>query len=83
LLDAHGALHDVWVEEELREQGIATRLMEAMIARLEGMGAARIVLSTAWQNARAHDLFAKLGFRPTMIEMTRERGGRPEGSEPR
>lgn len=77
LRDACGVIHDLWVEEEMRGRGIAKKLLQAMIDRLEAQGAPRVVLSTAWQNTRAHDLFVKLGFRPTMIEMTRERGDLP------
>jgi RimJ/RimL family protein N-acetyltransferase len=32
----------------------------------------RVMLWTASQNATAQRLFARAGFRPTMIEMTRE-----------
>ena len=36
-----------------------------------GMNTCRmVVLSTMTQNAHAQQLFAKLGFRPTMVEMT-------------
>jgi hypothetical protein len=34
-----------------------------------------VVLWTAHANTPAHRLFATLGFRPTMIEMTKELGG--------
>jgi RimJ/RimL family protein N-acetyltransferase len=46
--------------------------MEAAMAWLREHGAPRVVLGTAEQNAGAQRLFAKLGFRRTMIEMTRE-----------
>lgn len=72
LLDAHGAVHDVWVEEAVRRHGVASRLVEAMVAALVAKGAARVVLHTAAGNAGAQALFARLGFRRTMIEMTRE-----------
>jgi ribosomal protein S18 acetylase RimI-like enzyme len=72
LLDACGALHDVWVEETERRRGVARRLVEATLAALTAKGAPRIVLHTAAGNAAAQALFASLGFRRTMIEMTRE-----------
>jgi RimJ/RimL family protein N-acetyltransferase len=34
-----------------------------------------VVLSTAVRNEAAQRLFARAGFRPTMIEMTRELDG--------
>jgi RimJ/RimL family protein N-acetyltransferase len=43
-----------------------------MLARLEALGAPRVVLLTAWQNDGAQALFEKAGFRRTMVEMTRE-----------
>jgi ribosomal protein S18 acetylase RimI-like enzyme len=39
------------------------------------MGAPRVLLHTAVQNEQAQALFSKLGFRSTMLEMTREAGG--------
>ncbi len=78
LLDACGAIHDVWVEESERRRGVAARLVEAAIAALVTKGAPRVVLHTAAENAGAQALFARLGFRRTMIEMTREADG-PRG----
>jgi ribosomal protein S18 acetylase RimI-like enzyme len=73
LLDAHGELHDVWVEDELRQSGLASALVLACVEQLEALGAPRVVLSTAWRNERARRFFEKLGFRPTMLEMTRSK----------
>ena len=72
LLDRHAALHDVYVDHEARTRGTGERLITAFLARAKELGAPRVVLSTATQNAGAQRLFARLGFRPTMIEMTRE-----------
>ena len=72
LLDACGALHDLWVEEPERRRGVAGRLVEATIAALVAKGAPRVVLHTAASNAAAQAFFARIGFRPTMVEMTRE-----------
>jgi ribosomal protein S18 acetylase RimI-like enzyme len=75
LRDACGALHDVFVVEQARRAGVAKALLTEAIGRLEAKGAPRIVLSTAWSNEPAQRLFESMGFRKTMIEMTRERGG--------
>lgn len=72
LLDTAGWLHDLFVAEEARGWGIGAALLEAGMARLKARGAPRVILKTAWHNAPARALFAKLGFRPTMVEMTRE-----------
>lgn len=73
LLDAHGAIHDVFVADDHRRQGIGEALLKAMIAELEGLGAERIVLSTMPTNLPAQRLFGRFGFRVTFLEMTRNR----------
>jgi ribosomal protein S18 acetylase RimI-like enzyme len=73
LLDAHGALHDIWVDEPARRDGAGQALGEAVISALEGLGAPCIVLMTSTKNEAAQRLFARLGWRSTMVEMTRER----------
>jgi len=72
LRDACGFIHDVLVEESNRRAGTATALMEAAIQWLRERGAPRVILGTADKNERAQRLFTKLGFRRTMVEMTRE-----------
>jgi ribosomal protein S18 acetylase RimI-like enzyme len=73
LRDEAGFIHDVVVEESARRSGVATRLIEEASAWLEERGAPRVMLWTAQANIPAQRLFAKLGFRITMLEMTRER----------
>lgn len=72
LLDACGALHDIFVAESARRQGVARRLVQAARERLQGKGAPRVVLHTASKNQAARQFFAALGFRETMIELTAE-----------
>jgi ribosomal protein S18 acetylase RimI-like enzyme len=81
LREAAGFIHDVVVEREARGRGIATRLCEAAAAWLEARGAPRVMLWTAEQNQGAQRLFQRLGFRRTMIEMTRESGTGPGEGE--
>jgi ribosomal protein S18 acetylase RimI-like enzyme len=71
LLDVHGAIHDLFVIASERNSGTGRRLLETMLAELEARGAPRVVLSTMVQNQSAQRLFARCGFRPTMLEMTR------------
>jgi ribosomal protein S18 acetylase RimI-like enzyme len=73
LRDAAGFIHDVVVAEDARHQGIAGRLVDAAADWLEARGAPRIMLWTADKNAGAQRVFERLGFRRTMVEMTRER----------
>ncbi|MBI3786155.1 MAG: GNAT family N-acetyltransferase [Deltaproteobacteria bacterium] len=72
LRDRAGFIHDVFVESGARGRGIATRLVNAAAEWLGAAGVPRIMLWTAEPNAPAQRLFQRLGFRPTMVEMTRE-----------
>jgi ribosomal protein S18 acetylase RimI-like enzyme len=72
LRDACGKIHDVYVDERVRQRGVASRLVEAAVAGLAALGAPRVVLMAASRNEAARRLFARLGFRSTMLEMTRE-----------
>lgn len=70
-----GVLHDIVVDPAERGQGVGRMLLDATIAALRARGAPRVVLSTAERNEAAQRLFARAGFRRTMIEMTREMEG--------
>jgi len=72
LLDACGKLNDVYVNPSARRRGIARQLIESMLIELKALGAPRVVLSSADGNRAAQQLFASVGFRRTMIEMTCE-----------
>ena len=72
LLDSCGALHDIFVSDGLRRQGVARQLVEAVRERLRDKGAPRLVLHTASKNVGARRFFAALGFRETMVELTAE-----------
>lgn len=72
LRERAGFIHDVVVRETHRRTGVAEALLAAAIERLRTLGAPRVLLWTAVQNEAAQRLFAGMGFRATMIEMTRE-----------
>ncbi|HEY2389457.1 MAG TPA: GNAT family N-acetyltransferase [Candidatus Binatia bacterium] len=72
LRDVAGFVHDVFVEPDARNRGVGARLVAAAADWLASRGMARVMLWTAERNTRAQSLFARLGFRRTMIEMTRE-----------
>lgn len=72
LREACGFIHDVAVLESGRRGGVATALIDAAIEWLRGRGAPRVVLWSAARNEDAQRLFDRLGFRRTMVEMTRE-----------
>jgi ribosomal protein S18 acetylase RimI-like enzyme len=70
-----GALYDIVVDPAHRAHGVGRMLLDATLAALAARGAPRVVLSTAERNEPAQRLFARVGFRRTMIEMTRELDG--------
>src|SRR5688500_156634 len=70
-----GMLHDILVDPAHCGRGVGSMLLDATLAALEARGAPRVVLSTAERNEAAQRLFARAGFRRTMIEMTRELDG--------
>ena len=67
-----GALYDIVVDPSRRKQGVGQALLAAIMDFLKSRGAPRVVLSTAEQNDEAQRLFARGGFRRTMVEMTAE-----------
>jgi ribosomal protein S18 acetylase RimI-like enzyme len=67
-----GVIYDIVVDPAHRALGIGQRLLEETVSALFSRGAPRVVLSTADRNENAQRLFARAGFRRTMIEMTRD-----------
>ena len=72
LRDRAGYVHDILVEEAHRGAAIAEGLMNAAFDWMREQHVPRVVLGTAATNARGQRFFERLGFRPTMIEMTKE-----------
>jgi ribosomal protein S18 acetylase RimI-like enzyme len=70
-----GLLYDIVVDPAHRGRGVGRTLLDATLAALGARGVPRVVLSTAEGNESAQRLFARAGFRRTMIEMTRELDG--------
>ena len=67
-----GVIHDILVEPESRRRGVGRLLLEAALSFLRSRSAPRVVLTTAEGNEVAKQMFARAGFRRTMIELTRE-----------
>ncbi len=72
LRDRCGVGVDLWVEPRARQGGVGSALVAALVARLAQRGAPRVVLNVASRNRHAARLFGALGFRETMVELTRE-----------
>lgn len=72
LRDRCGVGVDIFVVPSARRAGIGKALVEALVSRLGARGAPRVVIGVAAKNRRAVTVFEGLGFRPTMVELTRE-----------
>lgn len=72
LRDRAGFIHDLLVDDAARGDGVGQVLLDAAIAWLTERNVPRIILWSAEQNTGAQRLFARAGFRRTMVEMTRE-----------
>ena len=70
LLDPHGAIHDLFVDPGARHRGVARALLDEAAAHFRREGLLQVVLSSASSNVEGQALFRKLGYRPTMVEMT-------------
>ncbi|WP_414753277.1 N-acetyltransferase family protein [Anabaena sp. CCY 9910] len=64
-----GFIHDIWVEPEYRQQGIAKQIVKLTIERFRQMGVEQIRLDTAAINEAARKLFTSCGFRLSTMEM--------------
>jgi ribosomal protein S18 acetylase RimI-like enzyme len=65
-------VHDLWVEENYRKQGIARQMVLGAIAHFSNQGIEQIRLDTAMANENARQLFASCGFRVSTVEMLME-----------
>ena len=72
LRDEAGFIHDIVVDPAHRGGGAGSQLLDAAIEWLRSRGMPRVMLWTAEQNVGGQRLFARSGFRRTMVEMTRE-----------
>ena len=64
-----GFLHDLWVEPEYRNEGIARQLVTLATERFREIGVPQVRMDAAYGNEPARNLFAACGFRPSVVEM--------------
>jgi ribosomal protein S18 acetylase RimI-like enzyme len=64
-----GFIHDVWVEDDYRHEGIARQLVTLCVERFREIGVPQVRCDTAWANEPARELFNRCGFRPSVVEM--------------
>jgi ribosomal protein S18 acetylase RimI-like enzyme len=68
-LKEFGFIHDLWVEEKYRNEGIARQMVTLAVERFREMGVRQVRLDTAAGNEPARGLFTACGFRPSVTEM--------------
>ena len=63
-----GLLEDVFVDEQLRGQGIGTQLLDNVIAEAKKIGCYKIVATSRYERESVHKLYERKGFKNFGIE---------------
>ncbi len=71
-LQEYAFIHDIWVEPEYRQNGVARQMVMLCVERFGEMKVQQIRLDTAAVNEAARRLFVSCGFRISTIEMLTE-----------
>lgn len=71
-------LHDIYIEESWQGRGVGRALLAAAREAAKALGSDHLMLSVSPHNETGRRLFARAGFRPTMVEMRLELDGPPE-----
>lgn len=71
-LSEYGFIHDLWVEPEYRNEGIARQMVMQAVEQFRTIGVKQVRLDTAMPNEAARKLFESCGFRSSIVEMLRE-----------
>ena len=72
-LKEYGFIHDLWVEADYRNEGLARQLVMLAVERFGDIGVQQVRLDTAGPNDVARKLFERCGFRVSVVEMLREK----------
>jgi len=73
-----GVVQDLYVDEAARRLGAGRALLHAALDWIRSKGRSQVVLMTKTRNEHAQHLFAAVGFRPTMVEMTLDESPRKD-----
>jgi ribosomal protein S18 acetylase RimI-like enzyme len=73
-LTEYGFVHDVWVDEDYRHEGVGRQLVMQAVERFADLGAKQVRLDVLVTNAPARKLFEACGFRSSVTEMIHETG---------
>lgn len=68
-IEQYGFIHDLWVEEAYRNEGIARSMTMLALERFKSIGVTQVRLDTAAKNEIARGMFAQCGFRESTVEM--------------
>ena len=72
--EAEASIGELVVSQQAQGRGIGSALVEAAMARARELGCARISVSTGAANARARDLYRRLGFEDEDVSSSRALG---------
>ena len=64
-----GFIHDIWVDDAYRHEGVGRQLVMLAIERFRQIGVPQVRADTAARNDAARGLMAKCGMRPSTTEM--------------
>ena len=82
-VERFGFIHDVWVEEEYRHEGVGRQMTMLAIEKFRELGCPQVRLETAAANEPARKLFQSCHFRTATVEMLVELQPRDEPRDPR
>jgi ribosomal protein S18 acetylase RimI-like enzyme len=68
-LKEFGFVHDVWVDEKYRNEGLGRQMVTLAVERFREIGVKQVRLDVAFANDPARGLFTTCGFRPDIVEM--------------
>jgi ribosomal protein S18 acetylase RimI-like enzyme len=71
-LKEFGFVHDLWVEPEYRNEGLARQMVMLCVERFREIGVGQVRMDVANGNEAARRLFEACGFRVSTIEMLME-----------
>jgi ribosomal protein S18 acetylase RimI-like enzyme len=71
-IDRFGFIHDLWVEEDYRHEGLGRQMTMLAMEKFRDLGVKQVRLETAAANEPARKLFASCGFRTASAEMLAE-----------
>jgi len=71
-IDRFGFIHDLWVEEDYRHEGLGRQMTMLALEKFRDLGVKQVRLETAAANEPARKLFASCGFRYASVEMLAE-----------